>query len=91
MIAEYESGDRSALLSSPRQYGLSQSHKHLKEMTAVTGIETAPAFMPIVADFYSGMEVTVPLFASQIKADAKDIAKIYKNTYTAPLLNLKKK
>ncbi|MBP3480047.1 MAG: N-acetyl-gamma-glutamyl-phosphate reductase [Clostridia bacterium] len=91
MIAEYESGDRSALLSSPRQYGLSQSHKHLKEMTAVTGIETAPAFMPIVADFYSGMEVTVPLFASQIKADAKDIAKIYKNTYTGPIVKFEEK
>ena len=57
----------------------------------MTGLETAPAFMPIVADFYSGMEVTVPLFASQIKADAKDIAKIYKNTYTGPIVKFEEK
>lgn len=91
MIADYRAQDRSALLNSPRQYGLSQSHKHLKEMTAVTGLESAPAFMPIVADFYSGMEVTVPLFASQIKANAKDIAKIYKSTYTGPVVKFEEK
>lgn len=91
MIADYRAQDRSALLNSPRQYGLSQSHKHLKEMTAVTGLESAPAFIPIVADFYSGMEVTVPLFASQIKANAKDIAKIYKSTYTGPVVKFEEK
>ena len=91
MIADYRAQDRSALLNSPRQYGLSQSHKHLKEMSAVTGLESAPAFMPIVADFYSGMEVTVPLFASQIKANAKDIAEIYKNTYTGPIVKFEEK
>lgn len=39
MIAEYESADKSPLLSAPRQYGLSQQHKHLKEMAGITGIE----------------------------------------------------
>ena len=63
MIAEYEDENRSDLLSAPRQYGISQSHKHLPEITAVTGLNTAPAFMPIVGDFYSGMEVTIPIFA----------------------------
>ncbi len=61
MIAEYESKDRSRLLSSPRAYGLTQNHKHLKEMKYVCGLETAPIFVPVVCDFYSGMEVTVPL------------------------------
>lgn len=66
MIAEYESTDRSALLEAPRQYGLSQSHKHLPEMAKIGGLDRLPAFMPIVAPYYSGMEVTVPLFADQI-------------------------
>ena len=39
MIAEYEASSRDALLDAPRQYGLAQSHKHLKEMKAISGIE----------------------------------------------------
>jgi N-acetyl-gamma-glutamyl-phosphate reductase len=62
MIAQYEAENRDALLAAPRQYGLSQQHKHLAEMRAVAGLEKEPVFCPIVADFYSGMETTVPLF-----------------------------
>ena len=62
MIAQYEDDARDAALDSPRQYGLGQNHKHLREMTKVTGLEYPPIFHPIVADFYSGMVVTVPLF-----------------------------
>ena len=32
MIAQYEDKDRDPLLNAPRMYGLSQQHKHLKEM-----------------------------------------------------------
>ncbi|MCD8364218.1 MAG: N-acetyl-gamma-glutamyl-phosphate reductase [Clostridiales bacterium] len=62
MIAEYEGENRSDELLSPRQYGLSQTHKHLKEMKAVTGLAREPLFSPIVADYYSGMLVSVPLY-----------------------------
>lgn len=88
MIADYESADKSALLKAPRQYGLTQQHKHLKEMQVITGIETAPAFCPIVADFYSGMEVTVTLFKHDIKANIDEIKAIYKNYYTGRLVHL---
>ncbi|MBQ8203340.1 MAG: N-acetyl-gamma-glutamyl-phosphate reductase [Clostridia bacterium] len=81
MIAEYESQDVNPLYKAPRQYGLSQQHKHLKEMSAVTGLEFAPAFCPIVAPFYSGMEVTVPLFKNQLNGGIEQIKDIYKNTY----------
>ena len=67
MIAEYEAAQRSPALDSPRQYGLSQAHKHLPEMQRVPGLKTAPLFAPVVADYYSGMEVTVPLFRSQLR------------------------
>ena len=66
MIADYKSDDRSSLLDAPRQYALAQKHKHIPEMTKITGLENAPVFSPIVADFYSGMEVTVPLFKKQL-------------------------
>ncbi len=87
MIAEYESEERSPLLGAPRQYGLTQQHKHLKEMQAITGVDTAPAFCPIVGDFYSGMEVSVPLFASQIKGSIEDIKRIYAEKYQGDIVS----
>ena len=89
MIAEYESDDRDPLLSAPRQYGISQTHKHLPEMTAVCGLQNAPMFSPIVADFYSGMTVTVLLFKSQINGTAEDIKKIYKKKYNGSVVKYK--
>lgn len=45
----------------PKQYGIAQTHKHLPEIVAAAGLFSPPAFMPVVADYYSGMEVTVPV------------------------------
>ena len=87
MIEQYRSSDRSALLDAPRQYGLGQTHKHLAEMRAVCGLQRAPVFCPIVADFYSGMEVIVPLFAADIKAGADDIRRIYSELYKGPVIS----
>lgn len=81
MVAEYESANRDPLLKAPRQYGLTQEHKHLKEMKIVTGINNSPVFCPIVADFYSGMEVTVPIFVGDLGINKEKIAEIYKEYY----------
>ena len=89
MIADYQEENRNELLNGPRQYALAQKHKHIPEMTKITGIENAPVFCPIVGDFYSGMEVTVPLFKSQL-LDGKgieDIKEAYKNTYKGPVVS----
>ena len=61
MIAEYEDSRRPTLYDTPRAYGLTLHHKHLPEMQAVSGLTAPPVFCPIVDDYYSGMEVTVPL------------------------------
>lgn len=88
MIAEYEAEDRETVLDAPRQYGLTQQHKHLKEMKAMTGISASPVFCPIVSDFYSGMCVTVPLFKEQLKnADINTVKAIYKEKYCGPIVN----
>ena len=87
MIAQYEDGQRPGLYDAPRQYALGQSHKHLPEMGAVCGIENDPIFCPIVGDFYSGMEVTVPLFASQINGSMEDIRALYKAYYRTGLIH----
>lgn len=67
MIAQYEAPERSPLLDSPRQYGLTQTHKHLPEMQQISGLTHAPIFAPVVADYYSGMQVTIPLFPQQLR------------------------
>ncbi len=83
MIADYNCAERSELLGAPRQYALTQQHKHLKEITAICSLDDAPVFCPIVADFYSGMEVTVPLFKNMIKGDMQTIIDFYKSYYSS--------
>ncbi|MEK8031040.1 N-acetyl-gamma-glutamyl-phosphate reductase [Ideonella sp. DXS29W] len=65
MIEQYQAGGDPAL-DSPRPYGLTLSHKHLPEMVAHTGLRTAPVFMPIVANFYKGLAVSVPLHLQEL-------------------------
>lgn len=81
MIAEYESEERNVLLEAPRQYALAQQHKHLKEMKGICGLEVSPIFCPIVSNFYSGMTVTVPLFASMVKGGAESVKAVYREKY----------
>lgn len=83
MIAEYEDAGRDPELGSPRQYGLTQNHKHLKEMKAVCGLSQNPVFAPIVADYYSGMVVSVPLYSHLLngRPSAGDIHKMLEEHY----------
>ena len=87
MISQYETPGRDALLDAPRQYGLTQQHKHLAEMRHVCEMDSFPVFCPIVSDFYSGMCVTVPLFSCQINGSAADIRAVYRDLYTGPVVN----
>lgn len=88
MIAEYEDPARNPLLDAPRQYGLTQQHKHLKEMSVICGLEIAPAFAPIVAPFYSGMEVSVPVFKADLRATPDEIRAFYKAYYAKGLVHV---
>lgn len=90
MIADYENEERDGLLDAPRQYALAQRHKHLPEMKTFTGLENAPVFLPIVGDFYSGMEVTVPLFGEDVGGAApEEILALYHKTYDgSPLVRV---
>ncbi|MBO7344385.1 MAG: N-acetyl-gamma-glutamyl-phosphate reductase [Clostridia bacterium] len=86
MIAEYESGDRPFTFDAPRQYALSQTHKHLPEMVGICGLENPPIFCPIVADYDMGMEVTVPLFRKDINGSIEDIKSVYKEVYNGKMV-----
>lgn len=66
-IALYESPDKTKDLFAPREYALSQQHKHLKEMKAIAGLDREPLFTPVVDDYYSGMIVSLPIYAHLLK------------------------
>ena len=86
MIQAYEENPTTDLFA-PRQYGLTQSHKHLPEMMKVCSLDNAPIFCPIVSNFVQGMEVTVPVFKSDLKGSMKDIIDVYKNLYTTSMVH----
>ena len=86
MIAEYEGEGRDALLAAPRMYGLSQSHKHIPEILKICGLSKAPVFSPIVAPFYSGMEVVVSLAYEDFSASVDEIKKLYSEYYSNGLV-----
>lgn len=66
LIAAYEDENREAKFGSARTYAWGQTHKHLKEMKAITGLSREPLFLPLTTDYYSGMIVEVPLYTDMI-------------------------
>jgi len=67
MIEQYQAGG-DPKLDSPRPYGLALGHKHIPEMTVHSALLRKPVFHPMVANFYKGLSVSVPLHLSQLKA-----------------------
>ncbi len=83
-IAVYEGDDKPFEFNSPRQYALSQQHKHLPEMQAVSGLKYKPMFNPIVCDYYSGMVVNIPIQTRMIdnKFSITQIHEMYSRHYS---------
>lgn len=92
MIAEYEDPARGKKYSAPRQYALGMAHKHLPEMQAVCSLASPPAFCPIVADYYSGMLVSVPISTSALTTEyntPEKLARLYQQYYeNQPLIKV---
>lgn len=83
MIAAIEGDGKTKEMCSPRQYALTQAHKHLPEMQAVCGLKYRPMFNPIVDDYYAGMVVSVPLVTRALakKVTPEDIHAILSAHY----------
>ena len=88
MIAEYEDPARDPLLNAPRMYGLTQKHKHLPEMAKICGLTSDPVFCPVVAPYYAGMQVTVPLTKDMTSATMKDVLDTWKAYYQNGLVRV---
>ena len=82
-IAQYEDEGRDCELDSPRQYALTQEHKHLKEMKAISGLTRVPFFAPHICDYPQGMVVSIPLFTDMLnkKMTKADLQKLFAEHY----------
>lgn len=83
VIAAYEADERPVDFDAPREYALTQEHKHLKEMKKITGLNKEPLFSPIICDYYSGMVVSVPLYTSMLNgvSSVEDVHKAISDFY----------
>ncbi|WP_326534371.1 N-acetyl-gamma-glutamyl-phosphate reductase [Pseudorhodoferax sp.] len=70
MIEQYQAQPVEPALTSPRPYALTLAHKHQPEMMAHTGLTARPVLLPVVASFYKGLAVQVPLHRAQLPAAA---------------------
>lgn len=88
-IAQYQDPDRDIAFESPRPYALNQGHKHLPEMVAVSGLTRTPLFCPVVDDYYSGMEVTIPLHLDLVGRTGQELAQALADYYAGqPLITV---
>jgi N-acetyl-gamma-glutamyl-phosphate reductase len=81
MIEQYQAVPTEPALTSPRPYGLTLAHKHLPEMAAHTGLALPPVFQPIVANFYKGLAVSVPLSLAALGTTAEALQQAYERHY----------
>ncbi len=81
MIEQYQATPTEPALTSPRPYGLTLAHKHLPEMAAHTGLAQPPIFQPIVANFYKGLSVSVPLSLAALGTTAEALQSAFEAHY----------
>lgn len=75
LIAQYESSEGHKF-ESPQLYALGLSHKHIPEMTVISGLKYQPIFSPIVCSYYKGMSVCIPLYR-RLLPDNPSVEKIH--------------
>lgn len=82
-IAQYQDINRTKEFDTPREYALTQQHKHLPEMRVITGLDHEPTFNPYVCPYYAGMTVSLPLHARLLSKQVTpaDIREIFAEHY----------
>ena len=62
-------------------YALPLQHKHVPEMQFYSRTEVRPLFTPMVAHYYKGMLVHVPLFRSELTVSPDEVREILRARY----------
>ena len=83
MIADYETPGTPAYIKNPRPYSLALNHKHIPEMTKISGLSHPPLFAPTVVNEYKGEIISIPLTVRLLKKQisAADIRKYLADYY----------
>lgn len=81
LIEIYESDETKQKVNSPCFYALGLKHKHIPEMHKHSGLKNYPLFTPIVANYYRGMTVSIPLYTNKLKANISEINSFYGKYY----------
>lgn len=86
-IAQYEAADRAKEFDTPRQYALTQNHKHLPEMQVISGLDYKPIFNPYVCDYFAGMAVSLPIHTRLLakKYTPRDIKQMFDEHYSGSM------
>lgn len=85
-IAEYETPELEKVYPtyiSPRHYALGLTHKHIPEMQQIVGLDYAPIFSPIIANYYEGLAVATQFHTRLLpkKVTPKDIHEVLSKHY----------
>jgi N-acetyl-gamma-glutamyl-phosphate reductase len=67
MIADYQADNVPDYIKNPRPYSLALNHKHIPEMTKITGLAHPPLFAPTVVNVYNGEIISIPLIVPNLK------------------------
>jgi N-acetyl-gamma-glutamyl-phosphate reductase len=67
MIADYQADNVPDYIKNPRPYSLALNHKHIPEMTKITGLTHPPLFAPTVVNVYNGEIISIPLIVPNLK------------------------
>lgn len=83
LIAAYEEEGRDKKFDSARMYAWGQTHKHLKEMKAKTGLNKEPLFLPFTTNYHSGMIVQLPLYTDllAVKKSPEELRDMFAEYY----------
>ncbi len=84
MIAEYQAENVPEYIKNPRPYSLALNHKHVPEMTKITGLAHAVLFAPTVVNVYAGEILSIPLVVPNLKKKltAAEVRKVLAEYYT---------
>lgn len=68
----------------PKPYALKLQHKHLPEMQKIVNLIQPPLFTPVVADFYKGMSVFIPISPRIMRRTltVKEVREFYQTYYS---------
>jgi N-acetyl-gamma-glutamyl-phosphate reductase len=84
LIGKYENPEGNLqALNVPTHYALKLNHKHLPEMQLRSGLMYPPLFTPVVANYYKGLAMSVPVFPRLLnkKITARDVQEFLSSYY----------